>query len=154
MTQVARPVLTALLVLAVWPAAAAAQSTPAPVPPLAPVPTAAPAATPTPLPDDPAVDKRAKAEFLAWQSGVLDKSRYTPALAAAATADVIGQVSPQLQSLGDLKSIAYTAAWLRDGFRQYQYLITCSKSPILMLYALDAQGKVAGVRFRPAPPTQ
>jgi hypothetical protein len=159
MTQVARSILGSILALALWPAAAGAQATPpaaaasaAPAAPAAPA--AAPAPTPTAIPDDPAVDKRAKAEFLGWQSGTLDKSRYTKALVAAATDDQIAQASPQLKALGDFKSIVFTAGWLRDGYKQYQYLITCTKSPILMLYALDADGKVAGVRFRPVPPPQ
>jgi hypothetical protein len=152
MTQVARPIFASLLALALWPAAASAQGAP---PPAGAPAAASPAPTPTALPDDPAIDKRAKAEFLAWQSGKLDKSHYSKALDAAATDDAVAKVTPQLKALGDLKSVVFTAGWvIAPGKNAYQYLVTCSTASMLMLYVVSPPATVEGVRFRPAAPTQ
>ena len=154
MTQVAR-VFLALALLAGVPAAARAQSAPASPAPAAAAPAApAPDATPTPLPQSDAVDKRAKSEFLAWQSGKLDKSNYTKRLADEATDMAISQISPQLQALGDFKSITWTSAWMYQGYKNYQYVVACSKGSMLMIVALDPQGLTGGVRFRPVPAPQ
>jgi hypothetical protein len=147
MTLIARPAAALLIALGSLTAVAGAQSAPA-SPPAS---VGSPAPTPTPLPEDAGIDKRAKAEFLAWQSGKLDKSQYSPRLAEQATEMVVTQVSPQLQALGDFKEIKFTSAWVDQGYDNYQYLVTCSKGAMLMLYAVSTDGKVAGVRFRQLP---
>jgi hypothetical protein len=152
MTQVARSLRASLLLVALWPAAAAAQGAPPPAP------AASPAATPTPVAESPAVDKRAKAEFLAWQKGSLDKSQYTNRLSDVATDAVVTQVSPQLKALGDVLTVQFTAGWVLKAVdvndNAYQYLVTCSKGSMMMLYVLTPEGKVDGIKFRPATPTQ
>jgi len=156
MTQVARLLRAPLLALALWPAAAVAQG--APPPASAPAPAASPAATPTPVAESPAVNKRAKTEFLAWQKGTLDKSQYSNRLSDVATDAVVTQVSPQLKALGDVLTVQFTAGWVLKAVdvndNAYQYLVTCSKGSMMMLYVLTPEGKVDGIKFRPATPTQ
>lgn len=119
--------------------------------------TPTPVATPTPPPEDPLVTKIARREFVAWQSGNVDLTRYAGPAKAEITADKLALTSKGLAALGALESIDYIEPVLFDnepaGARAFMYKVTCSEGVVYEQLVLDAQGKVAGIVFRDRMPS-
>jgi hypothetical protein len=116
----------------------------------------APAATTSPAPVasvDPAVTARAKEWLHRIQTGDIDRSQLTSAMSGALTPDVVKQVSEQLSSLGDPQTFSFVSQQsLGDGIAGYVYRVTFKSSSIDELIALDKNGKIAALRFRPVQP--
>ena len=136
------PVLTAALALGLF-APAAADSTPSPAP------SASAAASPAELPEDKAVTARARAEFIAWQSGTIDRTHYTKPAADAFSDAVIAQVSPQIKALGALTTMTFVSAHPYQGDVIYRYTLACANGNALYTYVINGDGKIDGIFFKP-----
>lgn len=111
-------------------------------------------ASPAPAPSvDPAVTARAKEWLHRVQTGDIDRSQLTSAMSAALTPDIVKQVSEQLSPLGDPQTFSVVSQQsLGEGIAGYVYRITFKSSSIDELIALDKNGKIAALRFRPVQP--
>lgn len=137
------PALTAALAL--WLCApAAADPTPSPAPS-----ASAGASVPADLPEDKAVTARARAEFIAWQSGTIDHTHYTKLASDAFTDTVIGQVSPQLKALGTLNTMTFVSAHPYQSDTIYRYTLACANGNALYTYVINGEGKIDGIFFKP-----
>ena len=113
-------------------------------------PTTTPAATSSALIEDPKVTALAKGEFTALQQGKIDRSHYTQRAAAALTDALVTQTGAQLAQLGALKSISLTASQAVQADTVYVYALACANGNLTMTFALDKDGLIDGMYFRPA----
>jgi len=114
---------------------------------------ATPTPSPTPLPpEEPDATKVARQQFVAWQLGTLDRSRYTDDLNALADADAVTKTSAALTQLGSLQSMEWLgyrqAAGVIPGTKTYVYRVHCSIGSVLMQFSIQPDGKIAGIIFR------
>jgi hypothetical protein len=114
---------------------------------------ATPTPAPTPLPpEDPAATKVARQQFVAWQLGTLDRSRYTDELNGLADADAVTKTSAALVQLGSLQSMEWlgyrSAAGVVAGTKTYLYRVHGSLGTVLMQFSIQLDGKIAGIIFR------
>jgi len=114
---------------------------------------ATPTPAPTPLPpEDPDATKVARQQFVSWQLGVLDRSRYTDELNGLADADSVTKTSAALTQLGSLQSMEWLgyrqAAGVPAGTKTYVYRVHCSIGSVLMQFSIQPDGKIAGIIFR------
>lgn len=134
---------TLLALLASGAATAAAQQTPAATA------TASPAASP--LAEDPAVTPSVKKQYLAWETGKVDHADYNADANKQLTPELVAQVAAQLQPLGDPTKFTYIEGKTQGGYRFYAYRVETPKTRLRMEYVIDSTGKIAGIRFSPAP---
>ncbi|MDP9111332.1 MAG: hypothetical protein M3M96_06850 [Candidatus Eremiobacteraeota bacterium] len=117
-----------------------------------PRPTPTPTATPSPPPEDPAITKVVRREFVAWESGNVDLGRYSDAAKAQITPEKIATTSKNLALLGALQKVEYIepVAFENEpaGTRAFIYKMTCSDGIVFEQIVLDAQSKVTGIVFR------
>lgn len=122
-----------------------------------PSPAPSPGATPTvgPIshePEDPAVTKVARAQFLAWQLGKLDRSRYTDVLSQLITDDRIANSSQGLSKLGPLQRIEWVGLTGVEGLapnnKTYLYHMVCGTGAVFMQFSLTPAGKISSMLFR------
>lgn len=117
-----------------------------------PRPTPTPTATPVPPPEDPAVTTIARHEFLSWQLGSVDKSRYTPAMQQKMTDQAIADTAKKLSSVGAVEKMEYAGVYAPPddvpGGRAYLYHVLCSYQNVYEILTLGPDGKIAGITFR------
>lgn len=106
-------------------------------------------ASATPLAEDPAVTAAVKAQFLAWQAGKVEHAQYTADASRQFTPELVAQVSAQLRPLGEPTKLSLLDGRVQNGVRLYVYAIDATKGKVQVLYAVDASGKIAGIRFSP-----
>jgi hypothetical protein len=110
-----------------------------------------PSPSPTPV-ADPAITKIARQQFVAWQSGVIDKSLYAPQLQAQLTDAKISDTSHALGQLGALTDTVFIGNWLNPNFpagtHGYIYQMRCEVGNVYLWMALGADGKVVTLFFR------
>jgi len=80
-------------------------------------------------------------------TGKPDYDAMSPGLADATRAQ-LAAIQPKLVELGALKSVQYTETGPQG---MDIYLVTFEKGALQFRIALDAEGKIAGAFFRPAP---
>jgi hypothetical protein len=120
-------------------------------PVIADAPAASPSALSTAAPvEDPKVTALAKGEFTALQQGKINRSHYTDRTSAALTDALVAQTGAQLAQLGDLKSITLTSTQQVQGATVYVYALTCANGNLVMTLALNKDGLIDGLFFRPA----
>jgi hypothetical protein len=116
-----------------------------------------PHATPTPQPTptpvaDPAITKLARAQFVQWQAGTVNKSLYADQVAAKLTDSMIADTSQRLGQLGALTDMVYLGRWINPDAppdtRGYIYQMRCTGGNIYLWMALDGQGKIAWFTFK------
>lgn len=118
-----------------------------------PHPTPTPTATPAPPPEDPAITSIARHEFVAWQAGVVDKSRYAPVTQAKLTDKQINDTSSALANLGALVSTKWWGPLGIEGgppgVKGYVYQMYCTNGMVYEQLTIDsATGKIDGIFFR------
>jgi cell division septation protein DedD len=115
-----------------------------------PVPTPTP--TPVPPPEDPAVTTIARHEFVSWQLGSVDKSRYTPEMQAKITDEALAQTSKTLSAVGALQKMDYVGVYAPPsdvpGGRAYLYHVICTSHDVFEILTIGPDGKIAGISFR------
>ena len=94
----------------------------------------------------------ARHEFVAWQAGVVDKSRYSAAMQAAMTDAQIARTSKNLSELGALERTQwlgpYQAPPDEPGAKSYLFRMFCAIHPVYVLLTIAPDGKIAGIAFR------
>ncbi|HXP92671.1 MAG TPA: hypothetical protein VN905_04315 [Candidatus Binatia bacterium] len=110
----------------------------------------APAPSETPLPgEDSSITARVHAEFLAWQHGQIDRSRYTTDASEAFSDSLVAKVATELTALGAPAAFIFRGKTAPPGGTIYAYRVSCANSDVWMTFGLDASGKINGIAFQP-----
>lgn len=113
-------------------------------------PTAAASAAAAPM----AELDRAREWLRRLQKRQIDRAQLTPAVDAALNDAVVDAMQRQLGPLGEPTSLTQTSALDNDGTASYTYLVKWSAGALYYTFSVDdASGKIAGLYFRPAPPS-
>jgi hypothetical protein len=124
----------------------AQQATPAASPSAAPE-SPPPIPSPKPAPDDPQRHKLAVQQFLAWQQGQIDRSRYGDQVNAELTDEVLDRGTRTLANMGALQSAVFLGISHAKGADIYVYKMTCEHGSVDMDFALGPDGKIALIFF-------
>ncbi|MBV8066516.1 MAG: hypothetical protein JO113_00965 [Candidatus Eremiobacteraeota bacterium] len=139
---VALPVTT-VIAQAASPSPAPAAASPAPVPAA----SAAPAAA-----NDTAVTARAKDWFHQIQTGKVDRSQLDQKMNAALTDSLLANVSAQVGPLGNPSAFTLSKKASQGGISIYVFQMQFPSLTLYEIFALDADGKIAGLRLTPQSP--
>lgn len=131
--------------VALMPATVRAQSVPAPSP--APTDAPPPVPEPKPAPDDPKIHKLAVQQFLAWQAGTVDRSRYSDDVNAQLNDELLDASEKAVAGLGALQSTTFRGISDAKGVKIYVYTMVCEHGSIDMKFALQPDGKIALIFF-------
>jgi hypothetical protein len=108
-----------------------------------------PSNTPSP---NPQMLAQAKSWFTQLQAGKIDRSQLAPGMASSLTDEQVTNVSAQIKSLGTPVTFEQQQTMTQNGVNYAVYLLTFGDSKKLdFIFAVDGQGKVAGLRLQPAP---
>jgi len=136
------------------PAALHAQSMPAASPAPVPLASGAPAEnsppplpSPKPAPDDPKMHKLAVQQFLAWQGGTVDRSRYSDDVNAQLSDELLDASEKAVAALGALQSTTFRGISQAKGIKVYVYRMLCEHGSIDMQFALQPDGRIALIFF-------
>lgn len=113
----------------------------------APVATNPPLPSPKPTADDPKIHKLAVQQFLAWQSGTVNRSLYADQVNAELTDDMMDKGTKTLANLGALQKVQFQGIATAKGTSFYVYKMTCANGTIQMDFTLDPDGKIALIFF-------
>lgn len=120
-------------------------------------PTPTPTASPTPPPEDPAVGRVAKREFVSWQAGNVDHTRYTAELNSKLSDVLVSKTATGLGHLGAFVRSEYLGPVVIEdapkGISGYLYRMFCTNGAVYERLVLDASGKIAGIYFMDKLPT-
>jgi len=113
--------------------------------------TVAAYSTPSPAPAPNATMlSRAKAAFDQLQAGKVDRSELTPQMRAASDAEL--KTAQSSIARGSPVSFQQQQSFSQGGYTYAVYLVTFNDgSKVDFVFALDSQGKVAGMRVTGAP---
>ena len=120
--------------------------------------TPLPTASPTPPAEDPAIGRIARREFVAWQAGNVDRTRYAPQTSAKLNDTTINRVATGLGRLGAFVRSEYLGPIPVDsdapkGINAYLYRMFCTNGTVYERIVIDGAGKVAGIVFMDKLPT-
>lgn len=105
----------------------------------------------TSAPDpNPAITARAKDWLHRVQTGDIDRSQLDAAMNTAFTPDLVKQTSDQLGPLGDPLTFTFLKQAVSGDVTSYVYQVTFKSGALNEIFALDKDGKIAGIRFSPA----
>lgn len=111
-------------------------------------------ATPTPSPTpvaDPAITALARKQFVAWQSGSINKGLYSDSITDQLTDDKINETAQALGKLGFLTGTTYMgplAIGDLPGDDGYIYQMSCVNGIVYQFIVLDPQKKIVRIFFR------
>lgn len=115
----------------------------------APAGSTAPAAGPAPT-ASPELTAKARAEFVAWQSGKIDQSRYIPEAKARFTPEFVADVAAKyLKPIGTLSAFTQIQKTTYQGSDIYVYRAAGDKSTINMVVSWNPSGLIQFIRFVP-----
>jgi hypothetical protein len=120
-----------------------AQSTDAPAPAV----TNPPLPSPRPTAEDPAVRKLAVHEFLAWQTGTVDRGRYADTVNNELSDDLLDRATKTLANLGALQQATFRGVSKARGVSFYVYHMACQNGAVEMEFSMDPAGKIALIFF-------
>ena len=116
-----------------------------------PAPSPTPSPTPTPI-ADPAITKIVRQQFVAWQSGSINKSLYSPNVRVKLTDAIVDDVSKKLAALGPLTNAVFIGPFFVNDIpadaRGYIYQMVCQNGNVYLFTILDGQGKIATIYFK------
>jgi hypothetical protein len=116
--------------------------------------TAAPAtpAAPATAADDAAVTARAKNWFNQIQIGTIDRSQLDAKMNAALTDATLAQVSAQIAPLGNPSVFTLSKKMTQGSVTAYVFVVEFPKVMLYETFALDPDGKIAGLLITPQSP--
>jgi hypothetical protein len=106
-----------------------------------------PLPSPKPAAEDPKIRKIALQQFVAWQGGAVDRTRYSDDVNAQLSDEVLDASEKALAALGALQTATFKGISTAKGIRVYVYTMTCEHGSIDMKFALQPDGKIALVFF-------
>ena len=106
-----------------------------------------PIPSPKPAPDDPKIHKLAVQQFLAWQSGTVDRNRYSDDVNAQLNDDLLDASEKAVAALGALQTTTFDGISTVKTVKIYVYTMTCQHGSIDMKFALQPDGKIALIFF-------
>jgi hypothetical protein len=106
-----------------------------------------PLPSPKPAKEDPKIRKIALQQFVAWQGGAVDRTRYSDDVNAQLSPDVLDASEKALAALGALQTATFKGISEAKGIHVYVYTMTCEHGSIDMKFALQPDGKIALVFF-------
>lgn len=128
-----------------------APSSPAPASaaPSEPQPGGTPPALPSPKPgpDNPQRHKLAVQQFLAWQQGTVDRTRYGDEVNSELDDALMDRAGKTLANMGALQSAVFVGTARAKGLDIYVYKMTCQNGSVDMDFALAPDGKIALIFF-------
>lgn len=102
----------------------------------------------TSAPDpNPEVTARAKDWLHRLQTGDIDRSQLEAQMDAAFTSDLVKQTSTQLGALGDPVTFTFLRAVPNAAIMTYIYRVEFKTTSLNEQFALDKDGKIAGIGF-------
>lgn len=117
-----------------------------------PHPTPTPTASPSIPPEDPAITEIARHEFVAWQAGIVDRSRYGAAMQSRLGDNEVTQTSKALSQAGALQRTQwlgpYPAPADVPGGHAYLFHMFCANRAVYELLTIAPDGKIGGIGFR------
>jgi D-alanyl-D-alanine carboxypeptidase len=117
--------------------------------------TAAPAAPAPPATEagDAAVTARAKDWFHQIQAGKIDRSQLDDKMNAALTDSTVAQVSTQIAPLGNPSAFTLSKKITQGSVTAYVFAVQFPSITLYETFALDPDGKIAGLLLRPQNPS-
>ena len=112
-------------------------------------------ASPSPTPaatSDAAVTARAKDWLHQIQTGRVDRSQLDDKMNAALTESLLANVSAQMAPLGNPSAFTLTRKASQGGISAYIFQVQFASVTLYEVFALDADGKIAGLRLMPQSP--
>lgn len=103
--------------------------------------------SPKPAAEDPKVRKLAVQQFLAWQSGTINRDLYSDQVNQDLTDDVLDKGTKTLANLGALQEAQYRGISVSKGLSFYVYRMVCQRGTIQMDFSLQPDGKIALIFF-------
>ena len=103
--------------------------------------------SPKPTAEDPKVHKLAVQQFLAWQSGTINRDLYSDQVNSDLTDDVLDRGTKTLANLGGLQQALFQGVSVSKGLSFYVYRMVCQRGTIQMDFSLQADGKIALIFF-------
>lgn len=116
--------------------------------------TAAPAtpAIPATAADDAAVTARAKSWFNQVQIGTIDRSQLDAKMNAVLTDSTVAQVSAKIEALGNPSAFTLIKKMTQGSVTAYVFVVEFPKVMLYETFALDPDGKIAGLLITPQSP--
>ncbi len=141
--------LAAIAILAAfWPVGVRAQqATSSPEAATGATPTNPPLPSPKPTAEEPRIHKLAVQQFLAWQTGTVDRNLYSERVNEDLTDDVMDRGTKTLANLGGLQKVEFRGVSVSHGVSFYVYRMMCQNGSIQMEFALDPDGKIGLIFF-------
>lgn len=117
-------------------------------PPSQAVATNPPLPSPSPTADDPKIHKLAVQQFLAWQSGTVNRDLYSDTVNADMSDEVMDKGTKTLANLGGLQQAVFRGiSHAKGGVNFFIYKMQCQHGTIQMDFALDPDGKIGLIFF-------
>jgi hypothetical protein len=98
---------------------------------------------------DPKIENAAKDWLHRFQTGNIDYSQMSDRVSAKLTPALAQQIQETLKPLGDPISFTYLGSQVVEGINVYGFLVTFKDRQLNEFFALDANGKIAGITFKP-----
>lgn len=105
-----------------------------------------------PAQDDAAVTARAKDWFHQIQSGKIDRSQLDDKMNAALTDSMLANVSSQVAPLGNPTTFTLSRKATQNGLSVYVFALVFPSVTLYEAFALDPDGKIAGLTLSPQSP--
>jgi hypothetical protein len=106
-----------------------------------------PIPSPKPAPDEPKMHKLAVRQFLAFQGGTVDRSKYSDDVNAQLNDDLLTASEKALAALGALQTVNFRGISRTKNINVYIYRMSCEHGSIDMEFALQPDGKIAVLLF-------
>jgi hypothetical protein len=103
--------------------------------------------SPKPAPEDAKIHKLAVQQFLAWQTGAVDRTLYSDQVNADMTDDLMDKGTKTLANLGALQQAQFQGISSAKGTNFYVYKMTCANGTIQMDFSIDPDGKIGLIFF-------
>lgn len=114
-------------------------------------PSPTPTATPTLAPEIPTITAVARREFVAWQTGAVDKNHYVDAAQTQLTSDGTAKMSKVLVSYGALEHTEWYGNFpiigAPPGVVGYTYRMVCTNDAIFEQLMIGSDGKIDSINF-------
>jgi hypothetical protein len=110
-------------------------------------------AIPATAADDAAVTARAKSWFNQIQIGTIDRSQLDAKMNAVLTDSTVAQVSAKIEALGNPSAFTLIKKMTQGSVTAYVFVVEFPTVTLYETFALDPDGKIAGLLITPQAPS-